>query len=524
MSSRRPAAPGSAGPGLPLGGRLAAAAVAAVLLAAGCSAGGDRAEHASGEQEDTRPRPEGEPDELTEVDPAVVLDLGEERTAKDDRVRVEVSYPTVPNADPFNERLGEITGQEVDDFAAANPGARSISISGALTAAADDVVGVRFTQEEKDSEDPRTGYATFWYDALSGRTAFSTELLAGHEQLVALNGLVRDALKGRDEVAGAAIQPVLRVYDSMGFNPDGDLVVEFDAGQVAPAAAGRIAAVVPREQADPLLSEFGRRARAAATVVDSGFTLGAPPAPEDIPAPEAVPGVFPVTDDSVDCSAPEAKCIALTFDDGPGGRTAELLDVLRDNEVRATFFLTGGPIREYAPLVRREYAEGHELANHTVTHPDLAGTSPDRIAQELRTVNALIRRETGYQPDLMRPPYGSTNDGVRAISGEHGLAEILWSVDTNDWRDRNARIVADRAVKHARPGSIILMHDIHSTTIDAVPDIIRRLREKGYTLVTVSQLLGGTEPGQSYRHAHPEEPAADPSAAPSPSASESAGD
>ncbi|MFC7330629.1 polysaccharide deacetylase family protein [Marinactinospora rubrisoli] len=526
MASRRPDASGFAAPGLPLAGRLLAAVAAVVLLAAGCAAGGDRAEHAGSEQEDPRPRPEGEPDQLTVVDPALVQDLGEQRTTENDPVRVEVSYPTVPNADPFTERLAEIAEQEVEDFAAANPGAKGISISGALTAAADDVVGVRFTQEEKDSEGPRAGYATYWYDALSGRTAFSTELLAGQAELAELNTTVREALKGDDDVAPASLQPILRVYDSMGFNPAGDLVVEFDAGQVAPVKSGRIVAVVPREQADPLLSDFGRRAQAAATVVETGFALAAPPAPDDIPAPEAVPGVIPASDDSVDCSKPESKCLALTFDDGPGARTAELLDVLRENDVRATFFLTGGPIREYGPMVRREYAEGHELANHTVHHPDLAAASAQQIASELGAVNALIRRETGFRPVLMRPPYGSTSEGVRTVSGEHGLAEILWSVDTNDWKDRKAQIVADRAVKHAEPGAIILMHDIHSTTIDAVPDIIRRLREKGYTLVTVSQLLGATEPGQSYRHAHPEEEAAAEArggATPSPDPSAAAG-
>lgn len=217
-------------------------------------------------------------------------------------------------------------------------------------------------------------------------------------------------------------------------------------------------------------------------------------------------------DSEVDCSDPESKCIALTFDDGPGARTPELLDALAEYDARATFFVTGGPVREHPDVVRREYAEGHEVANHTVHHPDLTSVGKDEIDEELSTVNELVRRETGYTMDLMRPPYGATDGQVDEVTERLGQAQILWSIDTNDWRDHNPGLVADRAVEDARPGSIVLMHDIHDTTIDAVPDILKRLDEKGYTMVTVSQLLGETEPGRSYIDGHPE-----PEESPSPS-------
>ncbi|PSK96459.1 peptidoglycan/xylan/chitin deacetylase (PgdA/CDA1 family) [Murinocardiopsis flavida] len=499
---------------------VATAAVAAMI--GGCSSGGG-AEHASGK--DTEPvRATGEPDKLTKVAPKTVPGVKAEENKDDGDVDVDVRYPDVPNAAPFTKRLDELTSQEVDDFKAANPGAESIAIDYGITAAGDDVLGVRLTSDEKDSEGKRKGSATYWYDAKAGRTAYSTELLSGQKDLAALNKLVKKELKGEDAVDSASIVPILRVYDSIGFNPDGDLVVEFDEGQVAPVKSGRVKAIVPKKKAEPLLSKFGARAQDAATVVTPKFRItkeaSAAPSPE-APAAAKVPGVLPTRDGDLDCSLKKSKCVALTFDDGPGGRTGDLLDMLAKHDAKATFFLTGEPVREFAPLVRREYAEGHEVANHTVTHPDLTTVSASSAEGELATVNALIRRETGFQPSLMRPPYGATDKSVAKASADNGLAEIIWSSDTNDWRDRDSSVVAKRAVADAKPGAIILMHDIHPSTVDAVPEILKKLTDDGYNLVTVTQMLGDTKPGKSYKEGEIAKEKEEPSASASPSASES---
>ena len=213
---------------------------------------------------------------------------------------------------------------------------------------------------------------------------------------------------------------------------------------------------------------------------------------------EAAPGVMSPCDDSVDCSDPEVRCVALTYDDGPGGRTPELLDMLAAHDAKATFFVTGLPVREHPWTVRRAYAEGHEIANHTLDHPDLATIGAGAVRSNLETTQALVQRETGHTMNLMRPPYGSRNGTVDQVTEELGLAQILWGVDTNDWKDRKAGVVSERALDGASDGAIILMHDIHDTTIDASRKIIRELDERGYTMVTVSQLLGTTEPGQVY--------------------------
>ncbi|WP_017595189.1 polysaccharide deacetylase family protein [Nocardiopsis potens] len=478
------------------GRALVGAAAAAVLALTACSP--SDGEHTSGGEETPAEKPSGEPDRLTEVDPETVADLEEKRTEEEQGdVSVEISYPAVGGAGPFSEELGRITGRAAEEFADAVPGAESVAVTGTLTAAGGDVLGVRLEQKEKESGEERTGYATYWYDAATGATAYSTQLLAGDEELGELHERVSEIL-GEQDVDTADLYPIAGMYDSIGFNPDGDLVVEFDEGQVAPAGDGRVHAVVPREEAEPLLSDLGERAQAAATAVTRGFELEAEAAaPKDGAAGE-VPGRPAPASSDVDCSDPKAKCIALTFDDGPGGRTPELLDELDEYGAKATFFLTGEPIREHPETVRREYAEGHEVANHTENHPDLTTIGEGEVREELASVSGLIDRETGYRPELMRPPYGATDDTVAGVSEDLGMAEIIWSVDTNDWKDRNSSVVADRAVEGAKPGAIILMHDIHDTTIDAVPDILKRLDEKGFTMVTVSQLLGETEPGEKY--------------------------
>ncbi|MCO5993786.1 polysaccharide deacetylase family protein [Actinoallomurus rhizosphaericola] len=200
----------------------------------------------------------------------------------------------------------------------------------------------------------------------------------------------------------------------------------------------------------------------------------------------------------VDCR--KVKCIALTFDDGPGPYTAKLLDMLAARHVKVTFFLIGGNIRGREALVRRELAEGHVVGDHTWSHPSLDSLSDGAIKSQLTRTLGEIRRASGHGTVLMRPPYGATNRRVAAVARGMHMAQILWSVDTNDWLDRNSAIVAHRAVSWAHPGDIILMHDIHPTTVKAVPKILAGLSRRGFTFVTVPELFGdrSLKPGQTY--------------------------
>jgi len=202
------------------------------------------------------------------------------------------------------------------------------------------------------------------------------------------------------------------------------------------------------------------------------------PKPELAPAP-AAPTPAPTTGN---------KVIALTFDDGPGPYTAYLLDILDQYGARATFFLIGSKVSGQASVVRSIQARGHQLGNHSWSHPELPKLSVDQIAGEIDRTNEAIRQATGVKPSILRPPYGAVNGVVLEQLRLRNMSSILWSVDTRDWADRNSQIVCSRAVAGARPGAVILMHDIHQTSVNAVPCILSSLKQQGYSFVTIQRL------------------------------------
>ena len=202
------------------------------------------------------------------------------------------------------------------------------------------------------------------------------------------------------------------------------------------------------------------------------------PKPEPAPAPTA-PAPAPTTGN---------KVISLTFDDGPGPYTAHLLDILDQYGAKATFFLIGSKVSGQASVVRSIHARGHQLGNHSWSHPELPKLSVDQIAGEIDRTNEAIRQATGVKPSILRPPYGAVNGVVLEQLRARGMSSILWSVDTRDWADRNSQIVCSRAVAGARPGAVILMHDIHQTSVNAVPCILSALKQQGYSFVTIQRL------------------------------------
>ena len=182
------------------------------------------------------------------------------------------------------------------------------------------------------------------------------------------------------------------------------------------------------------------------------------------------------------------KTIALTFDDGPGPYTEKLLDILDKYDAKATFFLIGSKVSGQASVVRSIQARGHQLGNHSWSHPELPKLSVDQIAGEIDRTNEAIRQATGVKPSILRPPYGAVNGVVLEQLRLRNMSSILWSVDTRDWADRNSQIVCSRAVAGARPGAVILMHDIHQTSVNAVPCILSSLKQQGYSFVTIQRL------------------------------------
>ncbi|NUR91924.1 MAG: polysaccharide deacetylase family protein [Nonomuraea sp.] len=214
-------------------------------------------------------------------------------------------------------------------------------------------------------------------------------------------------------------------------------------------------------------------------------------------APLAPEAVQPVSDSrphhGVDCQ--KVKCVALTFDDGPGPYTRTLLRHLAAYDAHATFFVVGRNVAALPEVVREAAEAGHEIGNHTWSHPDLTRLSPARIRTQLARTDRAVEAATGTVPTLVRPPYGAWNPSVRRQAGR---PLVLWSVDTLDWRYRNSARVTRVSLKRVRPGSVILFHDIHPTTVKALPKVLKGLTARGYHFVTVGELFGGRPPKVVY--------------------------
>ena len=181
---------------------------------------------------------------------------------------------------------------------------------------------------------------------------------------------------------------------------------------------------------------------------------------------------------------PKRPMIALTFDDGPSANTDKILDVLSMYGAKATFFVAGERVEEYSRQLKRAFSLGMEIGNHTYSHTYLTNVSQKEGIWQISKTDSAISKITGSKPSLLRPPGGWYNDSVCSYAGK---PVIMWSVDTLDWKYKNAQKVSE-SVLSARDGDIVLMHDLYPSTADAVETVVPRLIEKGYQLVTVSEL------------------------------------
>lgn len=189
--------------------------------------------------------------------------------------------------------------------------------------------------------------------------------------------------------------------------------------------------------------------------------------------------------DTVD---PKGKMVALTFDDGPNANTRSILKVLEKYNARATFFVQGQSVKRYRAAIRKMDELGCEIGSHTWNHPNLTTLSASAMRSQIRRTDDAVTRITGEKPSLLRPPYGSANATVKRIARSEGKALILWSVDTLDWKTRNAAATLRAVKKGAADGAVILMHDIHAPTARAAEKLVPWLINHGYQLVTVSEL------------------------------------
>ena len=329
----------------------------------------------------------------------------------------------------------------------------------------------------------------FWtFDKKSGEVITLNDLTeqsekATEEIVAAARNNIKETIKQRQQAELDLNETITQETLSNFVITDGGNSLAWPIGQASllPSAYGEMTIKVPIAAVAKYLQNPTARKLA---------NVPKPPEPKPAPKPTpAAPAPAPTTGN---------KVIALTFDDGPGPYTAHLLDVLDQYGAKATFFLIGSKVSSQANVVRSIHARGHQLGNHSWSHPELPKLPAGQIAGEIDRTNDAIKQATGVTPAILRPPYGAVNGVVLEQLRLRGMSAILWSVDTRDGADRNSDIVCSRAVAGARPGAVILMHDIHQTSVSAVPCILSALKQQGYSFVTVQGLLGNMAPGAGY--------------------------
>jgi peptidoglycan/xylan/chitin deacetylase (PgdA/CDA1 family) len=183
--------------------------------------------------------------------------------------------------------------------------------------------------------------------------------------------------------------------------------------------------------------------------------------------------------------------IAMTFDDGPSNNyTPLLLDIAADRGVKLTFFVIGSRVAGSPSLVRRQLADGHELGNHSWSHSRLTSLTEQQVTDDLTRANDCIEAITGFRTLLMRPPYGELTKSQKRLVCELGYRLVYWHIDSLDWLYRDPVRIAERILKGSRSRSIVLAHDVHSTTVEAMPRVFDTLLAGGTRFLTVSELLG----------------------------------
>ena len=182
------------------------------------------------------------------------------------------------------------------------------------------------------------------------------------------------------------------------------------------------------------------------------------------------------------------KVVALTFDDGPNSATTpKVLDILAKYKAKATFFVLGSKVAGNEAILKRMTEAGCEIGNHSWDHPSLSTLSADQIKWQIDSTNQAVSDVIGSNPKIVRPPYGATNETVKSIVG---VPQVLWSVDTLDWKNHDTQAILANVQSQIQAGAIILMHDIHQTTVAALPTVMDYLVSQGYQFVTVSELYG----------------------------------
>ncbi len=319
-------------------------------------------------------------------------------------------------------------------------------------------------------------------DTSTGDAAWGRDLFTPEGMLTLLEGYLEVQGEGLPVVGGKAQPPAIATVTAFRaavadvvVAPEGEISVAVRADFTATAGSPHgMTLTIPAEWATGMLTPLGLAVWEAAT--------------SDVPwnAPQAVPAGRAF----VDCRL--VPCVAVTWDDGPSYLTPQVLDAFAARPYAATtFFVLGHNIGGREATLERAIAEGHEVENHSWSHPVLTQLSDAQVLQQVGDTSALIEQVTGVPVKYLRPPYGAMNARTRSLGG---LPSMLWTVDTNDWRKPGVDAIVGQVVWGAVPDDIVLLHDIHPDSVEAAAPLIDGLLARGFTLVTLDQLLGGAVP------------------------------
>lgn len=504
-------------------GALQGLSAATVLSLAACSGDGDGkapSPEPTAAGSSPSPSPTAASTDWTTVPPALVPGIVEVTLSKEAKGK-DVVTPRFPSARNLTQAVEVVRNRVLRQ--ASWDSQEKVEIKGALLAASRDAIGLAL--HSSFGTEQSVAPCMIWYDARKQQSFASPELISASkwgEFAKAVHEAAADAGLDAGKADAALIEKAAPYGNgpAMAFNGDGAMVLAFRSGAVTDTVA-KITV-----DATQWLSDFGRIARSAsltpsefsgeASISITHFKPGedhaaetdSPNRPSDgsepgegLPKPTPGGAVRPST--AIGFDSVVERCVALTYDDGPGEKTSELLAAFHAAKAAATFFQMGNSIEQYPGTTLDVAVAGHEIGSHSVTHPNLASKSRERVEKEVAGNSELLKKTTGFEPLLFRPPYGSHNEMVDEIITSHGMAIVQWSVDTEDWKTKNTASTIGVAVKDGKTFTepIVLMHDIHESTVAAAQEIIHQLTEAGVQLVTVSELTlntGGFFTGHAY--------------------------
>lgn len=429
-------------------------------------------------------------------------------------VLVSVDYPVIADAPDISAEMKTFVEEKLAEFRTAAKAASTENKSGPSSLMVTykpyrtegGLLSIKFTTKSKlASQETSEEVDAFVYDTTTNKKLGLTDVfdstqdyltsIAQEAQACLRNNEVLRKHADEDQIAEGAA-PSEEKYEDFVLAPD-KVLFFFNRGTILPSEAGSFAVGIPFTKLAGVLNEGNKEAilgtEQEGAMQDVHGAAHAGPAETDIRQIRARDGFM--TAKSIEGIDPMGdKVIAITFDDGPHETlTPKLLDILEENGVVATFFMLGQNAEKYPDIVKRAYDEGHEIGTHSWDHRDSWPklSTDDRLDQYTKA-NDAIQAATGLRTLIDRPPYGAMQEEMAA---QIGREQIIWSVDPEDWKYRDADEVYDRVIDgtdnggYVRDGGIILSHDIHATTVEAFARIIPKLKDEGYTFVTVTQLM-----------------------------------